>query len=410
MHHFALLGGGIKVVDFAAQHLEGADLIVDAVFGTGFSRLPEGAARSAIEAINASGAPVLSVDTPSGVDGTSGEHRGVAVEASETIAIEAQKVGTASGLGSTLAGEVTVARIGIGLPNVRIHLAEESDVASVLPARDTDAHKGSAGSVAILAGSRGMGGAAVLACRGAARTGAGYVRLGSVSSEREMVAERLPEVLTFDLGDGWSAQAAERFGREIERSDVLALGPGFGTGDGAKAAILAALAMCSLPVVVDADGLNNLVDEAGALDRNPPTVITPHPAEMGRLLGLGTEEVQRDRVATARRAASELGCVVLLKGARSVIADPSGRVVINPSGSPALATAGSGDVLTGVIAALLASGLEAFEAGWAGAFLHGRAGELAGNLTPDGVVAWDVAEALPQARASLLRRPTNLAE
>lgn len=402
-NHLRLMeGSGVAATDFDPAALREADVVVDAIFGTGFSGAPEGDIARVIEAVDRCGTPVLAVDIPSGVDGATGVCRGVAVRADITLAIEAQKLGTASGPGSIAAGRVMVAPIGIALSEVQAHMLEAADVAGKLPRRDASAHKGSTGGVAILAGSGAMPGAAVLTCRAADRAGAGYVRLASLSAVKDVVSVKLPEVLITDLGEKWSSEAVAAFQGDIERSDALAIGPGIGTGEGQRAAVFSVLRDRPHPIVVDADALNNIAGADRPTDSGSGgQVMTPHPGEMGRLLGIDTDEVQADRFSAARRAAERFGSVVLLKGARTIVAEPSGRLVVNPSGSSALATAGSGDVLTGAIAALLAAGLAPFEAAWVGAFLHGRAGEIAGRVSPTGVVAWDIAEALPAAWTSL---------
>lgn len=412
LHHFSLLmTEGLVVRDFSPVLLEGADLIVDAIFGTGFSGAPEGDVERAIAAINGSGAKVLAVDIPSGVDGATGATPGAAVNADATLVIEAQKIGIATGPGSAHAGAIELVGVGIALRDARTQLAEEEDVRRVLPVRDASAHKGSTGSLAVMAGSVRMAGAAVLTCRAADRAGAGYVRLGSVKPVKDVVAIRLPEVLCTDIGQAWSEASARDFMEVAERSDAVAFGPGIGTGGGEKAAVLHMVAAAETPLLLDADALNNIAGLTGPLKaRSAPTILTPHPGEMGRLLDVDISEVQADRVAAARRAAEMYGAIVLLKGPRSVVAHPDGRVVINPTGSAALATAGSGDVLTGAIGAFLAAGVEAFEAAWAGAFMHGRAGEVAGRLTTTGVVAWDLAESLPAARASVMTPGANLSQ
>lgn len=402
-HFRALEENGIPVVAFASARLEAADVIVDAIFGTGFSGAPEGVVLEAIEAINASSASVLAVDIPSGVDGGTGWCPGAAVAADETLAIEAQKIGVASGPGSVSAGRVEIAPIGISLPSPKAWLVEDDDVRRALPNRPASAHKGSTGAVAVMAGSVAMAGAAVLTCRAADRAGAGYVRLGSLTPVKDVLSVRLPEVLATDLGEAWSVDAVRRFTEQIDRSDALVIGPGMGTGGGERSAVVEALGSSDRPIVLDADGLNNIAGVSAPFSgRDGGTVMTPHPGEMGRLLGEEVREIQRDRVAAARRAAERFGCVVLLKGPRTVIADPSGKVVLDPSGTAALATAGSGDVLAGVIAAYLAAGTDPFKAAWLGAFIHGRAGGVAGKVAAAGVVAWDIAEALPAARASVL--------
>jgi hydroxyethylthiazole kinase-like uncharacterized protein yjeF len=411
-HLDRLRRAGIAVEGFEVVRLSDADVVVDALFGTGFRGSAEGPAAAAIEAINASGATVVAVDIPSGVDGATGRVEGQAVRADVTVAMAAEKLGTALPPGATNAGRVEVADIGIAVKETGKAMLEASDVAAALPHRAPEAHKRSGGSVAILAGSDGMTGAALLSARGAVRMGAGYATVGATSSVDAVVATVLPEVLSVVVSakDTLGPESLERFGSVLERADALAIGPGLGRGERQKALVDAVLENCHLPTVVDADGLNVLAGDAGSLvGRRAPAVITPHPAELGRLLDMSIPEVQGDRLESARRAARELDCVVLLKGFRTVVADPSGGAFVNPTGGPELATAGTGDVLTGMVAALLAAGLESERAASVAAFVHGEAGRAAAAVHGvTGVLAWDVAEALPEAeRAIRLRQDSR---
>lgn len=400
-------GGSIEDLDPAA--LADADVVVDAIFGTGFHGAVRGAAATAIDAINDRGATVVAVDIPSGVAGDTGAVEGSAVLATVTVAMGAEKIGTAIGAGARHAGRVEVADIGIAVTPERAvaWMLQRSDVTALLPPKPADAHKRSAGSVVIIGGARGMSGAVTLAARGAVRAGAGYATVGVTAEVEPIVAQALPEVLTQVASDAevLGPDALKRVRDVVARADAVAVGPGMGRGPGQLDLVNALLGEIEQPLVIDADGLNVL---EGNLDelvrRSRPTVLTPHPAELARLLGSSAEEVQRDRLGSARRAAAELGAVVLLKGHRSIVVAPDGRVAVNPTGGPELATAGTGDVLTGVVSALLAGGLDAFDAACASAFLHGEAGSLAARgRGTSGVLAWDVAEALPAARAGLER-------
>ena len=403
-HHLAeLRRAGITVANFdPASAARRYDVVVDALLGTGSSGSPRADAAAAIRFMNESG-PIVAADIPSGVDGLTGEVPGEAVDAEVTVAIERQKLGSALAPGFDRAGEVTVAPVGIPVTGENAFLLTAADVGRVIPGRGAMSHKGSTGSVAVVAGSKDMSGAAVLSARAADRAGAGYVRVGTVASVRAVVAERLPEALVTDLGDDWDEGSWSSFRHEAGRSDALLIGPGLGTGGAAESLVDIALTETEHPLVLDADGLNVIAGRDGALKaRRRPTVLTPHVGEMARLLGIENAEVLADTLGVARRAAETFGCVVLLKGARTVVAQADGRAVVNPIGSPALATAGSGDVLGGVIVAFLAAGLEPFDAAWAGAAVHGRAGELAAaERGTTGVVAWDVAEAVPLALRTL---------
>ncbi|MGH2694019.1 MAG: NAD(P)H-hydrate dehydratase [Actinomycetota bacterium] len=405
-HLRRLRAAGLRVEDFDAARLRAADVVVDAIFGTGFTGKAEGLPAEAIDAINECGAPVVAVDVPSGVNGGTGAVEGPAVRAEVTVAMAAEKLGTALPPGALRAGAVEVADIGIRVTGARTFMAGQRDVAAVLPARAMDAHKRSSGAVALLAGRRGMTGAAILAARGAVRMGAGYATVGGTAEVDAAVASVLPEVLSEVVTDSdvLGPEALASFSQTLERAAALALGPGLGRGEGQRALVEEALAKVDLPVVVDADGLNVLARHTSALeDRAGETVITPHPAELARLLDVTTGDVLTDRLGSARTAAERFDCVVVLKGYRTVTAAPDGTAVVNPTGGPELATAGTGDVLTGAIAALLAAGLEPFVAAWASVFVHGIAGGVAASETGDvGALAMDVAESLPEARSLVL--------
>ncbi|MFN2489386.1 MAG: NAD(P)H-hydrate dehydratase [Actinomycetota bacterium] len=394
----------VPVAPFDAERLRRADVVVDAVFGTGFRGRAKGAPAAAIEAINDAAEPTVAADIPSGVNGLTGAAEGPAVRATTTVAMAAEKYGTATSQGSVLAGRVEVADIGIAVPGVAMFMSERSDVARVLPVGLPDSHKRSRGAIALIAGSAGMTGAALLAARGAVRMGAGYATLGTTAAGEAAKSVVLPEVLSEVVSDGDSLgpDALRRFETVLGRADALAIGPGLGRGDEQRELITLSLAEVWLPIVLDADGLNALAGRTEPLERRSgATVITPHPAELARLVDSDVAEVQRDRIAAARSAAARFGCVVLLKGWRTVVARPDGGAVINPTGGAEMATAGTGDVLTGAIAALLAARLGPFEAAWAGAYVHGMAGSVAATRAGGGLLASEVAEALPRARSAI---------
>ena len=408
-HHLELIESeGMALRPFTDHRLEGCDVIVDALFGTGFRGRAEGEPARVIEAINAAPAPVVSVDVPSGVNGSTGVAEGPSVLASVTVAMGAEKLGTANSAGAVRAGRVEIADIGIPVTRASAFMLEASDAASALPSREPDSHKRSGGSVAILAGSNDITGAAVLTARGAARMGAGYVTVGCTSAVKHALATSCPEVLTASVTDGdvLGPHALDSFAEVLDRADAVALGPGIGRGLPQQELVARVLAEVELPVVADADALNALAEDSSALKRRTgPTILTPHPAELARLLDSSVSEVTSDRMGAARAAAGELSAVVVLKGFRTIVAHPSGRAVVNPTGGPELATAGTGDVLTGATAALAGAGLDDMSAAWAACFVHGLAGSVAASrLSPSGVLAWDVAESLPEA-TQLLQTP-----
>jgi NAD(P)H-hydrate epimerase len=262
----------------------------------------------------------------------------------------------------------------------------------------------------LLAGSDAMQGAALLAVRGAQRIGAGYVTLGATAAVKAAAHPACPEALVEGIGSAAALgpDALDALAGAIERADAVGIGPGIGTGPEQRALVERVLADVDVPVVLDADALNVLATDTSPLTKRGgrrEVVITPHPAELARLMGRETADVQGDRVGAARAAADRFGALVVLKGWRSVVAAPeNGRVEICPTGGPELATAGTGDVLTGAAAALVAAGLDAFEAAWAAVYVHGVAGAVAAETRgPAGVVAGDVAAALPAAFARLSR-------
>ncbi|HEV7864659.1 MAG TPA: NAD(P)H-hydrate dehydratase [Acidimicrobiia bacterium] len=378
-----------------------ADLAVDAMFGTGFRGPLEGDAAFAAGALTAADCPVLAVDIPSGVDGLTGAVRGPAVEAAATVCLAALKPGLVFFPGAALAGDVDVVDIGIDphTPPPSLGLTEEADVAAWLPRRAPESHKWSVGGVYVVGGSQGMTGAAMLSSRAALRAGAGIVVAGlpgdaaTRASGGEVITRSLPATSSGALDE----DAVKDVLDGLDRFRALIVGPGLGQAPPTVAAIRRLVAEAPVPLVLDADGLNALDGDLDLLaGRSAATVVTPHAGEYARLTG---EPVGEDRVAAARRLAERAGAVVVLKGSRTVVADPAGQVAVNSTGGPWLATAGTGDVLSGIVGALVALGLPAFRAAAAGAWLHGRAADEAGHA---GLVAGDLINALPAVLAPLV--------
>jgi NAD(P)H-hydrate epimerase len=419
VNHRRLLESGGKVIEAGAsrlpEELPGADLIVDAIFGVGFKGRAEGEFAAAIEAINCSGKPVLAVDIPSGVEADTGKVNGPAVDARCTVTFAWPKTGLYLYPGAQKVGELKVADIGIpshlveNLVKSDIHTIEEEKVREMLPRRPLHAHKGMCGRVLVVAGSEGLTGAAALCSRSALRAGAGVVTLGVPAALNPIMEVKLTEVMTMPLPDQdgrcLGQEAADEVMEAMSGYDVLALGPGLGTADTTRRLVIELLRGVEKPVVLDADGINCAATEPPCLlERKGPTVLTPHAGELGRLLGRKAAEVQNSRLVSAAEAAERFGCVVVLKGANTLISDPGGKIFINPLALPGLATAGSGDVLTGCTAALLAQGLDALGAAVCGVHVHGKAAELAAHLVaPVGMVAGDVIANLPLALSGLLR-------
>jgi hydroxyethylthiazole kinase-like uncharacterized protein yjeF len=384
-------GVQVDVIDAAEPpaELAPADLVIDAAYGTGF--------RGSWSPPDVQGAPVLAVDVPSGLDALDGTLSGRALVADRTVTFHAVKPGLLFGAGPRLAGQLSVADIGLDhqldSTSTHCHLVERTDVASWWSQRALDAHKWQ-GAVRVVAGSAGMTGAGALCANAAARAGSGLVKSSAVGQRAGPRAEVMEQPLT---GDDWSTGVLA----DIERFGALALGPGIGRDSRTLACVRVVIADASIPMVIDGDGLFALAD-ADACEligqRDAATVLTPHDGEYRYLTGAPPGA---DRIAAARSLAADLGCVVLLKGPTTVIAEPGGDVLLVDHGDQRLATAGSGDVLTGIIAAALAAGLRPQRAAAAAAWLHAEAGAV---QQPWGLLAGDLVDALPRALAGLRSR------
>jgi ADP-dependent NAD(P)H-hydrate dehydratase / NAD(P)H-hydrate epimerase len=372
------LGGTVAEV---GDDLPDADVVLDALFGTGFHGEPREEAAAAIEAINGSGKPVVAVDLPSGVDASTGEVAGAAVRADATVTFHGRKVGTAIAPGRFLAGDVEVADIGLE-PADTEHRLVSAEILREVPRRRPGQTKYTAGSVLVVGGSRGMTGALCLAAEAAFRADAGYVAVATAEESLPVVELRLLEAVKRPLGEAFEAAG---------RASALALGPGLGRSPERKELVRRLLAETDLPAVVDADALHELEP----VERDAPTVLTPHSGELGRLLGEESSWVDAHRLEAARRGAERFGAVCMLKGADTIVVSPEPGALVSSLGTGALATAGTGDVLTGIIAAFLAKGMEAKLAAAAGT----AAQQVASTLVPNqsGMVASDLIAALPQA-------------
>jgi ADP-dependent NAD(P)H-hydrate dehydratase / NAD(P)H-hydrate epimerase len=367
--------------------LAGYDVVVDALFGTGFHGEPRPDAAELIERMNAAEAPVVSVDLPSGVDASTGEIAGAAVEADLTVTFHAPKVGLVVAPGRLQAGHVVVSDIGLEDIGTE-HRRATAALLDVVPIRAPGATKYTAGSVVVVGGHPGMTGAVCLSGLAALRADAGYVTL-AVPEETLPVIEGLA---LEPVKVGWSEDdAVEVVLRASERARAVAIGPGLGRGDARRALVRELLQRLDVPVVVDADGLFELEP----VERSAPLVLTPHAGELARLLDMDSEWVDAHRLEAARSAAERFGAVVLLKGTDTIVEAPGAGVIVADFGPPALATAGTGDVLTGVVAAFLAKGVEPQLAAAAAAVVHGRAAQLAPHRA--GLVASDLLGLLPAA-------------
>jgi NAD(P)H-hydrate epimerase len=403
---------GVRIRAFGApaldRELDRADVVIDAIFGTGFRGVPEDHAAVAIDAIAATASPVVAVDIPSGVNGESGAIEGAAVDADVTVTFGAAKPGVVLLPGAANAGVVEVVDIGFpaGLVTGDAWLLEPEDVAAALPARDVDTHKRAAGVVVVMGGSRRMTGAVCLSAEAAYRAGAGLVTVAVPEGILPVVQTRLRETTFLPLpetADGTIAASMATLEQGLQAADAVAIGPGMTTNDETATYIRTLVRSSPAPLVLDADGLNAFVEHVPELaDRRAPAVLTPHAGEFARLAGITAREVGADRIGHARKLAAEANAVVLLKGSRTVIASPEGHVLVNPTGGPYLATGGTGDVLTGMIAALIARGAEPWLAAGAAAYAHGIAGRLAGRELGDGTTAGDVLDLVPAAFREVL--------
>lgn len=393
---------------FDPAALDGAAAIVDAILGTGFSGAPRDPAAGAIQAINdrAGDALVFACDMPSGVNASTGEVEAAAVRADHTVTFHAAKPGLWISPGKAHTGEVHVIDIGIpeGAPErASIGLIEPAVLAGV-PHRGVDATKFAAGAVLVCGGSTGLTGAPSMACESAMRAGAGYVTALIPASLNLIFEVRLLEVMSLPLPDSDGALTPDGVDTVLERcarADALVLGPGLGRTDDTFAFAHEVAARAELPLLLDADGLNAHAGRLAALAARPAaTVLTPHAGELARLLDCDSAEVGAHRLAYARRAAERAQAILVLKGDDTIVAAPDGRAGISRGGAPALATAGTGDVLSGVIGAYLSKGMDPFHAACAGVFVHAEAGRLAARtIATEGVIAGDVIQLLPRARA-----------
>jgi len=393
--HLEAAGREALIVDAKAGETElgEPDVIVDALFGTGFSGAPRPDAAALIERIDAAEVPVFAIDLPSGVDASTGEVAGAAVRATATVTFHGPKVGLAVAPGRFRAGAVHVAGIGLE-PAGTEHRLVTVEILRSVPRRGAADNKYTSGHVLVVGGSRGLTGAASLTAMAALRADAGYVTVAAPSSTLPVFEQRLLEAVKRPLPDdgGEVADGAAEIVSELAgKAHALAIGPGLGRGDAARELVRRVLAEVALPVVVDADALHGL--EPG--DWPAPRVLTPHEGELGRLLGRPSAEIAAHRLASVRAAAERFGCVVLLKGADTLVAAPGRGVLVVALGLPSLATAGTGDVLTGVVAAFLAKGMEPQLAAAAAAAAQQRASVEAPHRA--GLVAGDVVDALPRA-------------
>ena len=381
----------VEVADSQAWELHFSEvsdcsLIVDAIFGTGLNAPVAGLMESVIADVNASGIPIVAIDLPSGLSADSPDPIGPSIEATLTVTLAAPKLPLILPPGEARSGDIVIADIGIpaevmdAVDGPRVDMLTRAAMRELVTPRASDSHKGDYGRVLIVAGSRGKTGAAHLAAVGALRSGAGLVTVATPGRCVEIIAAMGAEYMTEPLDEALNGLDPDGVDPLIEMArDVIAIGPGLGQAEATRTFIKQLVDRATTPLVIDADGLNAFSDDpdrlAGRDGRD--VIITPHPGEMARLVGMSTDEVQASRIEVARNFAAAHHLYVVLKGHRTVIATPDQRVFINPTGNPCMATGGTGDVLTGMIAAWLAQLLDAEAACRLAVYLHGMAGDLA---------------------------------
>jgi len=422
-HLLAELGGPVAEIpdENAFNNIRGEmahrRLWVDAILGTGLNSDVRGFFKTVIEFINSTKRPVLSVDIPSGLHTDTGKPCGVCIAAAVTATFAFPKIGHVQRPGADYVGDLHV--IDIGIPpyiarqtGPRQHLITPAAIPQMLKPRPADMHKGGAGHLLIAAGAPGKTGAAAMSALSAMRAGAGLVTLGVPESLNPVIEPQVLEPMTIGLketpGGALSDDAADAILDLLSDKKCLALGPGIGTDPATARLVHRLIQESPVPVVVDADGLNNLAPEPEILiNAHSPVILTPHPGEMARLINQTPKDVQADRVGCARRFAESYKVHLVLKGARTVIAHPNGHIHINPTGNPGMASGGMGDVLTGLISGFICQGYSPEAAAQIGVFVHGAAAdELAQTMGPFGYMASDVMNQLPVVIKHLMSEET----
>ncbi|KPL00979.1 MAG: hypothetical protein AMJ91_02200 [candidate division Zixibacteria bacterium SM23_73_3] len=400
-----------------------ADLIVDALFGTGFTGEIGGYVKDVVEKINTSGIPILSVDIPSGLHADTGEFSGPCIKATRTATIALPKIGHFFFPGKEMSGKTSVMDIGVPQSvvdeeKINLNLITEEEVRQMIPKRTGDAYKGTCGRVVLIAGSTGMTGAAVLASLSCLKAGAGMAILGTPKTLNEIMEMKMTEVMTKPLPDVRKKGALALRGlgeiRELLKwGECSAIGPGLGLHFETIELVQRLVSKLKMPAVIDADGLNALAKDVSILKEcEAPLILTPHIGELSRLNRVPTSEIAKDRIRYASEFAKEYNCVLVFKGAPTIISEPGGQTYVNPTGNAGMATAGSGDVLTGIIVGLLAQMLMLnkgkeirkimVDSACAGVFIHGLTGDLAKDEKGEmGMIAGDMMEQIPAAFVEL---------
>jgi len=381
-------------------------IIVDAIYGIGFKGSMGNFETEIVKIVNKKDVPVIAVDIPSGVEADTGRVWGEAIKATHTVTFALPKIGLVLEPGTDYTGQLHIVDISIpavlaNKNNLMNNIITEDLIKPIIRPRSAESHKGTYGHTLIIGGSLGMSGAVIMASYAALRSGAGLVTAALPESIVPIVEAELVEVMTAPLAQTSQAaitvEALPAIEKLLQTSSVCAIGPGMSTYAEAHLILRFILEHARIPLVIDADGLNALAEDISVLkDRQIPVVLTPHPGEMARLTGKSVEEIQADRINTARFYAQEWGAIVVLKGNKTVVADPSGQAYININGNPGMATAGSGDVLCGIIAGLISQGIKPRDAAIAGVYLHGETGDYVADFKGQrGLIAGDLIKYLP---------------
>ncbi len=401
------------------SHLECMRTWIDAILGTGLASDVRGYFKRVIEFVNGQHRPVFAVDIPSGLNADTGQICGTCIQADATATFGFAKVGHITYPGRSLTGRLKVIEIGIP-PHVatavgcRQGLITPGDLKTAIPSRTATDHKGHTGHLLVLAGAPGKTGAAAMTATAAMRTGAGLVTLGIPKTLNPILEAMITEAMTAGLPETESgalaASAYEPIATLAADKRCLAIGPGIGTADSTGRLLGRLLDTMTIPMVIDADGINLIASDLSILARcRAPVVLTPHPGEMARLCGCTTTQVQRDRIGTARRFAQRYQIFLVLKGAATIVARPDGTVFVNTTGNPGMAAGGMGDVLTGMIAALIAQGMPVGPAACTAVHLHGMAADRLSRLKgPVGFLATEVMHTIPEAMQELMESGDNL--
>lgn len=393
---------------FVADISEWSDIIVDAILGVGLSSPLKGLYAQAVDTINASGRPVVAIDVPTGIDSDTGAVMGTAIMADLTVTMAVLKRGIMVFPGARNAGEVRIADIGIPSEviekeKINVRLLNKGSLLGILGRRDQDAHKGDFGHLLVIAGSPGKAGAATMTAKSALRTGTGLVSVGTPNGLVPIIQQQVFEAMCIPSAE--SIDGTIGLGAETEllkvaaKMSACAIGPGLSTHYETVTMVRSFLQQITIPIVIDADGLNALIGYLDVIKKNKgPVIMTPHPGEMARLLGITISDVQKDRIGIATVFAVKYNVTIVLKGAGTVVANPDGLVYINNTGNPGMATGGTGDALTGMIGGFLAQGFASLQAACLGVYLHGLAGDLAAKEKGEaGMIAGDLIEKIPQA-------------